>query len=196
MEADDGESCRLTGMEGRELVGETWGRKWTGGRVPDGEAVSGCCGCEDDLGLSLPVGPLPSGARLAGGRLSAARRVLFSSSSSATLFSRAWRKCGEWVGIGVGRWAYLEMCGATRAESPLYVSCTVRGEVVIPLETPFGGHSVRAGGLGRGVAGGGRAGGGEDGEWMHVTDIKALASFEGAWVWRVDQHAAQEARGA
>ena len=41
------------------------------------------------LGLSLPVGPLPRGGRLAGGRLRAARSALFSSSSSVTLFSRA-----------------------------------------------------------------------------------------------------------
>lgn len=41
------------------------------------------------LGLSLPVGPLPRGGRLARGRLSAARRVLFSSSSSETRCSRA-----------------------------------------------------------------------------------------------------------
>lgn len=46
---------------------------------------------EEDLGLSLPVGPLPRGGRLAGGRLSAARKELFSSSSSATRCSKAWR---------------------------------------------------------------------------------------------------------
>ena len=152
--------------------------------VPDGEAVLGCCGCGASLGLSLPVGPLPSGGRLAGGRLSAARRVLFSSSSSATLFSRACmeaRAVSEWAYEGRrGWWTYLEMRGAARAESPLDVACTVWREVVIPLATPFGGHSVRADGLGRKVAGGARAGGEEDGEWMHVTDIKALAGFEGA----------------
>lgn len=76
--------------------------------------------------------------------------------------------------------AYLEMRGATRAEGPLDVSCTVWGEIIIPLATSFGGHSVRADGLGRQVAGGARAGGEEDGERMHVTDIKALAGFEGA----------------
>ena len=186
MEADDGESCRLTGMEGKELVGETWGRKWMGGKVdaPDGEAVLGCCGCGGSLGLSLPVGPLPSGGRLAGGRLSAARRVLFSSSSSATLFSKAYEEtmeAGERAYEGLGeRWTYLEMRCATRAESPLDVSCTVWREVVIPLAAPFGGHSVRADGLAVRVAGGARAGGEEDGERMHVTDIKALAGFEGA----------------
>ena len=42
------------------------------------------------LGLSFPVGPFPRGGRLAGGRLSAARRALFSSSSSVTRFSSAW----------------------------------------------------------------------------------------------------------
>ena len=39
--------------------------------------------------LSFPVGPLPSGGLLAGGRFKAARRLPFSSSSSATRFSRA-----------------------------------------------------------------------------------------------------------
>jgi hypothetical protein len=42
------------------------------------------------FGLSLPVGPLPSGARLAGGKFKAARRLPFSSSSSATRCSRAY----------------------------------------------------------------------------------------------------------
>lgn len=41
------------------------------------------------LGRSLPVGPFPSVGRLAGGRLSAARSVEFSSSSSVTLCSKA-----------------------------------------------------------------------------------------------------------
>jgi hypothetical protein len=50
-------------------------------------------GAEDVLGLSLPVGPLPRGALFAGGRFKAARRLPFSSSSSATRCSRAcWRK--------------------------------------------------------------------------------------------------------
>ena len=44
---------------------------------------------EYGLGLSLPVGPLPRTGRLAGGRLRAARRVLFSSSNSETRCSRA-----------------------------------------------------------------------------------------------------------
>lgn len=51
-------------------------------------------GVDDDsppLGLSLPVGPLPNGARFAGGKLRAARRWLFSSSSSDTRHSRAYR---------------------------------------------------------------------------------------------------------
>lgn len=42
-------------------------------------------------GLSLPVGPFPSGGLCAGGRLSAARRQLFSSSNSETLSSNAWK---------------------------------------------------------------------------------------------------------
>jgi hypothetical protein len=41
------------------------------------------------FGLSLPVGPLPSAGLLAGGRFKAARRLPFSSSSSATRCSRA-----------------------------------------------------------------------------------------------------------
>lgn len=41
------------------------------------------------FGLSFPVGPLPSAGRLAGGKFSAARRQLFSSSSSHTRISRA-----------------------------------------------------------------------------------------------------------
>ena len=43
-------------------------------------------------GLSLPVGPLPSGGRLAGGRWSVWRRYAFSSSNSATLCSRAYAR--------------------------------------------------------------------------------------------------------
>lgn len=46
-------------------------------------------GLSRDFGLSFPVGPLPSVGRLAGGKLSAARRQLFSSSSSDTRISRA-----------------------------------------------------------------------------------------------------------
>jgi hypothetical protein len=49
-------------------------------------------GAEDGLGLSLPVGPLPSGGLFAGGRFKAARRFPFSSSNSATRCSRA---CGR-----------------------------------------------------------------------------------------------------
>lgn len=41
------------------------------------------------LGRSLPVGPFPSDGRLAGGRLSAARSVVFSSSNSVTRCSNA-----------------------------------------------------------------------------------------------------------
>ena len=41
------------------------------------------------FGLSFPVGPLPRGSLLAGGRFKAARRLLFSSSNSATRCSRA-----------------------------------------------------------------------------------------------------------
>lgn len=43
-------------------------------------------------GLSLPVGPLPSGGRLAGGRWSVWRRYAFSSSNSVTLCSRAYTR--------------------------------------------------------------------------------------------------------
>jgi hypothetical protein len=45
-----------------------------------------------DLGLSLPVGPFPSDGRLAAGKLSAALKQLFSSSSSDTRNSRAWKR--------------------------------------------------------------------------------------------------------
>ena len=48
-----------------------------------------------DFGLSLPVGPLPSGSLLAGGRFKAARRLPFSSSSSASRCSRAYLKRGR-----------------------------------------------------------------------------------------------------
>lgn len=41
------------------------------------------------LGLSLPVGPFPSDGRLAGGKLRATRRALFSSSNSMTLCSNS-----------------------------------------------------------------------------------------------------------
>ena len=41
------------------------------------------------FGLSFPVGPLPRGSLLAGGRFKAARRLLFSSSNSATRCSSA-----------------------------------------------------------------------------------------------------------
>lgn len=46
-------------------------------------------GLSRDFGLSFPVGPLPSVGRFAGGKFSAARRQLFSSSSSDTRSSRA-----------------------------------------------------------------------------------------------------------
>ena len=46
-------------------------------------------GAPPPFGLSFPVGPLPSGALLAGGRFKAARRLPFSSSNSATRCSRA-----------------------------------------------------------------------------------------------------------
>ena len=49
---------------------------------------------EYGFGLSLPVGPLPRAGLFAGGRPRALRRVLFSSSSSATLSSRAWEAPG------------------------------------------------------------------------------------------------------
>ena len=44
------------------------------------------------FGLSFPVGPLPKGGRLEGGRLRAWRYCSFSSSSSATRSSRAWQR--------------------------------------------------------------------------------------------------------
>ena len=44
---------------------------------------------EAHFGLSFPVGPLPRGGLLAGGRFRAARRLAFSSSNSATRCSRA-----------------------------------------------------------------------------------------------------------
>ena len=45
------------------------------------------------LGLSFPVGPLPKGDLLDGGRLRACRRQSFSASSSETLSSNAlWKK--------------------------------------------------------------------------------------------------------
>jgi hypothetical protein len=74
---DVGEStddpARLT-----ESRAEAWdGREW---------------GPPGPFGLSLPVGPLPRGALLAGGRFKAARRLPFSSSSSATRCSRAYRR--------------------------------------------------------------------------------------------------------
>lgn len=88
-------------------------------------------GCERGMygfGLSLPVGPLPSAGRFAGGRLSAARSVLFSSSSSATRFSRACekvngsaravRRTGH-VGAGGGR---TSRCAARRALNALWTS--------------------------------------------------------------------------
>ena len=46
------------------------------------------------FGLSFPVGPLPKAGRLEGGRLRAWRYCSFSSSSSATLASKAWRGHG------------------------------------------------------------------------------------------------------
>lgn len=45
-----------------------------------------------DFGLSLPVGPFPSDGRLAAGKLSAALKQLFSSSSSDTRNSKAWKR--------------------------------------------------------------------------------------------------------
>lgn len=64
-------------------------------------AASSAAACDErdectawDFGLSLPVGPLPSGSLLAGGRFKAARRLPFSSSNSATRCSRAYiKKC-------------------------------------------------------------------------------------------------------
>ena len=38
---------------------------------------------------------------------------------------------------------YLEMGGASCTKSSLYVSCTVRGEVVVALAATLGGHGQR-----------------------------------------------------
>lgn len=84
---------RLAPMRGGEV---DWERRGDGESAIGDESPLLDAGCvkgwlSSDLGLSLPVGPLPRGARLAGGRLRAARRQLFSSSSSLTRISRAWR---------------------------------------------------------------------------------------------------------
>jgi len=50
------------------------------------------------FGLALPVGPLPNAGRVEGGRLSAWRNCSFSSSSSATLCSKAWYRWGTRLG--------------------------------------------------------------------------------------------------
>lgn len=77
VEAEDGESVR-----GKELGGPPEAAPMES-RL--GKGARGAYG----FGLSLPVGPLPSAGRLAGGRWRAARRVSFSSSSSATRCSKA-----------------------------------------------------------------------------------------------------------
>ena len=95
----------------------------------DGAAVGFAAGLV--LGLSLPVGPLPRGGRLAGGRLSAARRALFSSSSSATLFSRALEEGSTEMGDRGEGDTDLEMGSSPRAERSLYVAGPVGGQVVV-----------------------------------------------------------------
>ena len=100
---------------------------------------------EEGLGLSLPVGPLPSGARLAGGRLRAARRALFSSSSSATLDSRAWRD-DQWRFVidGICN-TDLEVSSSSGAERSLDVPSAVWGEVVVAFASAFRRHGEMGG---------------------------------------------------
>ena len=89
VEVDEGESVRLEEATG---IADSGASPLTARDEDESEPsvmIVGCARGVYGFGLSLPVGPLPSGGRLAGGRLSAARSVLFSSSSSATLFSRA-----------------------------------------------------------------------------------------------------------
>lgn len=85
VEVEEGESVRPSGSAEVEAMGSV---DTTGGRRE-----------EPDFGLSLPVGPLPRGGLFAGGRLRAALRVLFSSSSSATLSSSAYKnwRCAKRV---------------------------------------------------------------------------------------------------
>lgn len=89
-----GEGDSATGEDSRLLEEDDW-------------AATGVV--SRDLDLSLPVGPLPSDGRLAAGRLSAALKQLFSSSSSDTRNSRA---C---------RWA------ARRARNALWTSLALLG---------------------------------------------------------------------
>lgn len=79
--ADD--PARLTASRAADWEGRAWAAEELG------------------LGLSLPVGPLPRGALFAGGRFRAARRLPFSSSSSATRCSRAWKEGGILVRVTV-----------------------------------------------------------------------------------------------
>ena len=112
------------------------------------------------FGLSLPVGPLPRGRRLAGGRLRAARRALFSSSSSATLDSRAWRD-DQWRFVidGICN-TDLEVSSSSGAERPLDVPSAVWGKVVVAFASAFGRH-----GSGRGKSRGGGQESREVWEW-------------------------------
>lgn len=109
------------------------------------------------FGLSLPVGPLPSAGLLAGGRCKAARRTLFSSSSSATRCSRACSKAkNEWCGQDGGeRKTCLEMGSPASPECSLDVPGAVWREIVVAFAAALGRHGDdgRYGGNG-GVDGG------------------------------------------
>ncbi len=98
VEAEDGESVR-----GIEL----WGGPET---AAIDSRVGSCVRGAYALGLSLPVGPLPSAGLLAGGRCRAARRVSFSSSSSATRCSKACRDAKREFNSGPELWG-LRRCG-------------------------------------------------------------------------------------
>lgn len=92
VEPEEGDSVRLPGGKPMcpMLLAEDKPEPDAMGSVEEREAEGRG---EYGFGLSFPVGPLPSRGRFAGGRLSAARRLLFSSSSSATRSSKA---CREW----------------------------------------------------------------------------------------------------
>jgi hypothetical protein len=130
-EAGDREFALVDGGESAEDVSRLdWWRDWEGS--------------SEGFGLSFPVGPFPRGGRLAGGRFSACRRQVFSSSSSDTLCSRA---CGERsTGARHGsrdRGTDLKVGGASSTECTLDVSGTVRRKIVVSFATSLGGHGGR-----------------------------------------------------